>query len=328
MSGDERDGVRSGMNGDVSGDGRDGGASSGAGGDEKGRIRPGRPFGGLPVPAAVEVLELDVPVGRLTALRARPREAVRGSALLVPGFTGSKEDFLPLLPLLAEAGWDAWTYSQRGQADSAAPEGEEHYTLAGFSGDVLDVVALVAAATGDPRPHLLGHSFGGVVARAAAITGGPTAFADLTMLCSGPHGWPGRRAAEEARLRGAGKQIDLWTLDQPEIDRIARRDPTRLNPRERFVRERSQRTSVDSLLGAIAVLADPVDATPELAATGLPVLVAHGAYDNAWPQEWQRTMADRLGARHEIVPASGHLPNEENPAATAALLSDFWSHTR
>jgi pimeloyl-ACP methyl ester carboxylesterase len=292
------------------------------------RVRPGRPFGGLPVPSPVEVLELDVPVGVLTALRARPGGAARGTALLVPGFTGSKEDFLPLLPLLAAHGWDAWAFSQRGQADSAAPAGEERYTLDRFAGDVLQVAALVAGSTGRAGVHLLGHSFGGTVARAAAIRGGREVFEDLTMLCSGPHGWPGRKAAEETRLRGAGKQVDLWTLDQPEIARIARRDPGRLSPAERFVRERSMRTSVDGLLGAIDVLADPADSTPELAATTLPVLVAHGAFDNAWPQEWQRTMAERLGARYETVPGAGHLPNEEQPAATADLLSDFWSHTR
>ena len=37
-------------------------------------------------------------------------------ALLVPGFTGSKEDFTPFLPYLAERGRSACAYSQRGQA--------------------------------------------------------------------------------------------------------------------------------------------------------------------------------------------------------------------
>ncbi|MDQ1722479.1 MAG: hypothetical protein QOI26_2213, partial [Pseudonocardiales bacterium] len=37
------------------------------------------------------------------ALPARPRPVV----LLVPGYTGSKEDFLPLLRPLAEAGYRA-----------------------------------------------------------------------------------------------------------------------------------------------------------------------------------------------------------------------------
>lgn len=296
------------------------------------RVRPGHPFSVLPLPSSVEVLELDLPIGALTALRACPQgqalESVRGTALLVPGFTGSKEDFVPLLPLLAEHGFDAWAFSQRGQADSAAPAGEEHYTLDAFSEDVLHVASIIAGLTGRRRAHLVGHSFGGTVARAAAISGGREAFEDLTMLCSGPHGWPGRKAPEEAKLRGAGKQLDLWTLDRPEAARTARRDPGRLSAGDRFLRERSMRTSVDSLLGAIDILADPADSTPQLAVTALPVLVAHGAHDDAWPQEWQRTMAERLGARYEAIAASGHLPNQENPVATANLLSDFWSRTR
>lgn len=288
---------------------------------DSGAIRPGRPFGGLPVPDGVAVLGLDLPVGTLTALRAAPAGAGRGTALFVPGFTGSKEDFLDLLPLLAQQGWDAWAFSQRGQADSAAATGEQHYTLDGFGGDVLDVARLVARATGADRLHLLGHSFGGTVARAAAIAG-PELFADLTMLCSGPHGWPGRKSDVEARLRAAGGRTDLWTLDNPG------RDLSRLDPLERFLRERSLRTSTDSLLGALAVLAEVADTTPGLAATGLPVLVAHGEDDlTAWPQEWQRRMAQQLHARYEVIPGAGHLPNAENPAATAQLLSDFWSET-
>jgi hypothetical protein len=31
----------------------------------------------------------------------------RGNVMLIPGFTGSKEDFAELLPLLAAAGWAA-----------------------------------------------------------------------------------------------------------------------------------------------------------------------------------------------------------------------------
>ena len=51
-----------------------------------------------------------------------------GTALLVPGFTGSKEDFISVLPLLAADGWRVVTYDQRGQYESAGTP--EPYTLA------------------------------------------------------------------------------------------------------------------------------------------------------------------------------------------------------
>lgn len=285
---------------------------------------PGTPFSVLPLPDGVEVLDLPLPVGTLTALRARPAAPARGTALLVPGFTGSKEDFYELLPLLAQHGWDAWAFSQRGQGDSAGPAGEEHYTREHFAADTVAVTRLVLAETGAERAHLLGHSFGGTVAQAAAIAE-PGLFADLTLLCSGPHGWPGRKEADATRLRATAKRVDLWSLDNPERAVRADSDPGFLEPLERFLRERSLRTPVDQLLGAIAVLADPTDHTEALAATGLPVLVAHGVDDDAWPQQWQRRSAALLGGRHEVIPGAGHLPNAENPRATAALLDGFWT---
>ena len=296
-------------------------------------VRPGAAFGDLPLPDGVEPLVLDVPVGPLTALRSVVPDGVerRAVALLVPGFTGSREDHRVLLPLLAERGVEAWTYSQRGQADSAAPRGVGAYRRDDFTGDALDVAALVSAAAGiEPGElHLLGHSFGGTVASATAVRD-PAPFASLTMLCSGPHGWPGRKDAERDRLLGAGGLVDLWTLDNPALARRIAEDPAtaaELDAEARFLRERSLATSVDNLLGAIDVLADVRDVTPGLAATGLPVLVAHGVDDAAWPQPWQRAMAERLGARYAVIDDAGHLPNLENPAATADLLADFWTTT-
>src|SRR5699024_9066006 len=94
---------------------------------------------------------------------------VRGTALLIPGFTGSKEDFLGVLPLLADRGWNALTYSQRGQADSAAPAGVDAYRLDEFAQDAVTIVRTLVAERGGPV-HLLGHSFGGIVAREALIS--------------------------------------------------------------------------------------------------------------------------------------------------------------
>ncbi|TFC82660.1 alpha/beta hydrolase [Cryobacterium sp. TmT2-59] len=277
------------------------------------------PFGALPVPLtdAVAHLGLDLPVGRLTGLRSRPVGPSRGTVLLVPGFTGSKEDFGGFLPLLAAHGWDAWSYSQRGQADSAAPVGEENYTLELFARDAVAVAALIGR---DGPVHLLGHSFGGVVARAAAIRS-PWSFSDLTLLCSGPHGWAGRLDREETIIRSRGSAA-LWDEDNPHT--VGRAD-AELTADEAFRRLRMGRTSDDSLLGAAEILSDPTDTTAELLGTGLDVLVAHGADDPAWPQEWQRTMASRLDGTYEIIPDAAHSPQRENPVATAAVLDRFWS---
>ncbi len=230
---------------------------------------------------AVAHSDLDLGVGRLTALSARPEARSRGVVLLVPGFTGSKEDFGGFLPLLAARGWEAWSYSQRGQADSAAPPGVENYTLALFASDVVAVAEQIGAG----RPvHLLGHSFGGVVARAAAILS-PGSFSDLTMLCSGPHGWAGRLEREATAIRSRGSAA-WWNEDNPHT--VGRPDA-------------------------------------ELIGGGIDVLVAHGAADLAWPQEWQAAMAFLLDGAYEIIPDAAHSPQLENPAATASVLDAFWS---
>ncbi|MEO6200390.1 MAG: alpha/beta fold hydrolase [Cryobacterium sp.] len=274
------------------------------------------PFGRLPLPAEVEVLALTLPVGRLTALRSAPVGAERGVVLFVPGFTGSKEDFQGFLPLVAADGWDAWAYSQRGQADSVAPIGTANYTLEALAHDLVEVADLI----GHGRPvHLVGHSLGGVVGRAAAIAS-PSSFADVVLLCSGPYGWPGRNAQNAALVRDSGSSA-WWDRDNPGL--VGRPDGE-LTPDQAFARMRLASTSDDNLLGGARILADETDTTAELAATGLPVLVAHGVDDGAWPQKWQRDMAARLDAPYAVIPGAAHSPQRENPDATAAVLTDFW----
>jgi pimeloyl-ACP methyl ester carboxylesterase len=87
---------------------------------------------------------------------------------------------------------------------------------------------------------------------------------------------------------------------------------------------RMRRTSPHSLIGGALILELGDDTTAELASTGVPVLVAHGEWDAAWPIPWQRDMAARLGARYEVVDGAWHSPQIEQPTATVALLADFW----
>jgi pimeloyl-ACP methyl ester carboxylesterase len=75
---------------------------------------------------------------------------------------------------------------------------------------------------------------------------------------------------------------------------------------------------------AEAMTSEP-DRVAELAATGVPVLVAHGVADDAWPPAVQEDMAHRLGARHEVIPGAIHSPAIENPPRTLAVLLDFWA---
>jgi pimeloyl-ACP methyl ester carboxylesterase len=73
------------------------------------------------------------------------------------------------------------------------------------------------------------------------------------------------------------------------------------------------------LLERAAVDPVPVPAGP----MSLPVLVINGAHDNAQRLAAGERLARRLGAEHALVPASGHLPNLDNPAAYHAILERF-----
>src|SRR6202012_2159145 len=107
-----------------------------------------------------------------------------GTVLLVPGYPGSKEDFIAILGQLAAAGRRVVAIDQRGQYQTPGPDDADAYDPRELG---ADVAAMKAA-------HLLGHSFGGLVAREAVLGGcGPTS---LTLLSSGPAALPGARAEE------------------------------------------------------------------------------------------------------------------------------------
>jgi pimeloyl-ACP methyl ester carboxylesterase len=284
------------------------------------------PYGDREVPDGVAVVGLDVPVGRLTALLAVPGGPARGAALLVPGFTGSKEDFLPVLRPLADAGWVVLAYSRRGQPDSVMPEGADAYAVEREAQDVLDVAALVREQVAPGLPlHLLGHSYGGILTRAALLADAAP-FASYTMFCSGPRGWALRPGGESVRVEDVVGSLRESVAQARE----AVRGPLDgLTPAQRFETRRLADASLEGLEAGAVTLQLVPDATDELAAVArahaLPVHVVHGDADDAWPIAWQREMAERLGARYTVVPDAGHSPQNDQPAATAQVWSAFWA---
>lgn len=276
-------------------------------------------FGHLPTPDGVDVVGVDLPVGRLTAYRVVPAGPSKGVVLVVPGYTGSKEDWRTFMPLLREAGWTAVAISRRGQADSARASGPAGYTLQEEAADVVRVARLLD----DGAPvHLIGHSLGGVIVREAAIAS-PESFRDVVQFCSGPHGWPYRKVAELTILHDTdGNLRQLFDATNP---LWAGRPDDELPDDARLVRDRFAVHDPASIVAGGHILEDHTDSSAALRATGLPVLVTHGEWDNAWPIPWQRQMAEDTGAAYEVIPESYHGPQVENPAATLAVFDTFIS---
>jgi pimeloyl-ACP methyl ester carboxylesterase len=262
--------------------------------------------------------------GTLTALDTGGG-AARGTALLVAGYTGSKEDFAPVLRPLCEAGYRVVALDQRGQYESPGPDDPAAYSVAELGLDVVAVATVLRGETGEPL-HLVGHSFGGLVSRAAVLAD-PAAFTSLTLLGSGPSRLTGRRAE---MLDHLGPLLDAGgvRLVHETLEQVAMTDPKAQAvpaPTREFYSRRFLRNSEAGLRGMADAMLNEPDRVRELASTGVPVLVAHGEADDAWLPHVQEDMASRLGARHEVILNSIHSPAVENPHRTVEVLLDFWA---
>ena len=265
--------------------------------------------------------------GEFAALDAMPAAGPceLGTALLVPGYTGSKEDFIAILGQLAAAGRRVIAIDQRGQYQTPGPDDPDSYGPRELGADVAALVETVRAT------HLLGHSFGGLVVREAVI-GGCTP-ASLTLLSSGPAALPGQRAEELHfmlnYLDGTGpaslgaKVAEVWHgVLKPEAVRAGVAAPI-----VAFLEERMLANNPAGLITMATQLLKAEDKTAALAACSIPTYVLYGEEDNAWPASQQRDMANILNAERTCIPGAAHNPNVEAPATTAHALTKFWNST-
>lgn len=273
--------------------------------------------------------ELPGSYGPVAALRGPEPEQPLATVLLVPGYTGSKEDFAPLLDGFAAGGVRPVAVDLPGQYESPGPEDESAY-LPGALGEVVAGLCTSLACDGLPV-LLLGHSYGGLVARAAVLAGAP--IHGLTLLDSGPSKLPpGLRlqAVEmgEPILRGQGLEAAYAVGEQLSALRPVRESvPTEL---QTFLRTRFLASSPAGLLGMALGLRTEPDRMNELVAAlrerRMPSLVVAGEFDDAWSVPTQQNMAAQLGAPFVIVPGAGHSPNIDNPLALCTTLLSEW-HT-
>lgn len=259
----------------------------------------------------------DAPSGRLATLSmgdpANPR------VLLVPGVTGSKEDFLLMLPLLASAGFRVESYDMAGQYESqaAGPENlqppEKHYDHDLYVNDLLFML-------GDSAPaHVLGYSFAGTVAQ-LAYTRRPESFASLTLLSCPPQPGQGFRGVKRigpiSRFTSGrvGAALMIWGV---------RRNFTHVPPgRLRFVRERFALTRRRSVADIITMMKAAPDLRAALASARIPKLVAVGEHD-LWPLSLHAEFADAIGARLAVYP-TGHSPCEDAPHQLSRDLIELY----
>ena len=251
----------------------------------------------------------------------------RRPALLIPGFTGSKEDFIPVLQSLASAGRRVVAIDMRGQYQSPGAPDTDAYAPGELAADIAAIAEDIAGGQG---LHLVGHSLGGLIAREAALAG-TARIISLTLLSSGPGRITGQRAemlramlvmmdsAGAAGLRAAVAQIWREHL-APEAKAGGVPDPVIA-----FLHERMMSNDPAGLVAMGRYLLACPDRTAELAdLDGPPVLVLYGENDDAWQPAVQELMARRLGAQRVCIPGAGHSPPVEAPETTASALTAFW----
>ena len=295
------------------------------------------PFGPFALAANVIPVVVPSPAGELSGLltgpsapslvdgtptisaASSPDAAGENRALLVPGYTGSKEDYAPVLPFLGEAGWDVLAYSQRGQGGSTAPSGLGAYGMSDFVGDLIAVAEAWAGTSG--RVHLVGHSFGGIVARAAVVKR-PDLFASVTLFCSGRavYDWMNTLPILDPLPTGPGARQQVLRTYFPDMNF----DEPGVGWAE-FQRIRALDTASENLVGIARILSQLRPDTPALAATGVPVHVLYGDQDEIWPPSWYAEEAADLGARESIIRGGTHSPQLQFPQQWAEFASSYWA---
>jgi pimeloyl-ACP methyl ester carboxylesterase len=283
----------------------------------------------LELPERVRRVTIESRRGCFAVLEAEPTMGVceRRPALLIPGFTGSKEDFIPVLQPLASAGRRVVAIDMRGQYQSPGAPDADGYAPGELA---ADVAAIAEAIAGGQGLHLVGHSLGGLIARETALAG--TAWiTSLTLLSSGPGRITGQRAAMlRAMLAmmdstgGAGLRATVAQIWREHLEPEARAEglPEHVIA---FLHERMMGNSPAGLMAMGRYLLACPDRTAELAGLGgPPILVVYGENDDAWRPAVQERMARRLGAHRVCIPGAGHSPPVEAPETTASTLTAFW----
>jgi pimeloyl-ACP methyl ester carboxylesterase len=279
--------------------------------------------------------------GIFAAFEALPVTGVRERqpALLVPGYTGSKEDFLLILQALAAAGRQVIAIDMRGQYETPGGDDAAAYQVDALAADVAMIAGWLSSGRADPAGdgaappgiHLLGHSLGGLVAREVLLA--RTALvSSLTLMSSGPGALSGPRAAVLSELlaeldgtspAGLRAEIERIWNTRMEPEAVAGGVPTGIID---FLRTRMLQSSPTGLRAMGEALLSCPDRTAALAELGgVPLMVVYGENDDAWEPAAQEDMATRLGAQRVCIPAAAHSPAVEAPETTASILTGFWN---
>jgi L-proline amide hydrolase len=258
--------------------------------------------------------------------------------LAVHGGPGATHRSLRSLEALAEDGRRVVFYDQLGCGRSDRPEEPVGWSITVF----LDELAAVRRALGLRRVHILGHSWGGMLALEHVLSGGEGVCG--LVLASSPVNM--RQWVREARrLREHLPEDVRVTLDEHELAGTTddgayysamleyyRRHVCRLDPwppevvdtmLELFNNPHVYRVmNGPSEFHVTGVLRD-WDVVRRLPGIRLPVLITSGRYDEATPVIARTAYRGIRGSRWVVFEQSAHMPHLEEPVAYLACVRRF-----
>ena len=273
-------------------------------------------------PASVREDKLITTRSIVGCLVSEPDSIHAGTILMIPGFSGSKEDFVAIMPTLSSLGWHCFAIDQYGQPATFGSNNENDFTMDLYAQDVIDI------ANSFPEPiHILGHSFGGLVSQ-VAVSKSIKSFASITLMCSGPGALPRNRWGGLPRLVKATdkyKMSTIWFLKTVAEKMVGYRKFSRKVRKWR--RQRWIKTNPLSIktIGNLLMHTEPI--SEKLIKTfeknRIPVLVLTGEKDDIWPLDVQQNMAQMLNGKYIEIFGAGHSPAREMPNETAIEIDTF-----
>jgi pimeloyl-ACP methyl ester carboxylesterase len=223
--------------------------------------------------------------------------------LLIPGLGGSPRIYAPVIPAL-------WRFGPVTVANH-------------IRDDNMGAIARRILAEAPPRFALAGHSMGGYIAF-EIMRQAPDRIAKLALINTQarpdtPEAIE-RRRGQIARARAGEYHAVLGDLF-PGFVHPSRRDDAALR---QLVHDMGDDIGADAFARQLIAVIARADSRPALAWIRCPTLVLTGDEDNTIPNSLSKEMADGIhGARLTIIPHCGHLPQIEQPQATADALVDW-----
>jgi pimeloyl-ACP methyl ester carboxylesterase len=223
--------------------------------------------------------------------------------LLVPGLGGSPRIYAPVIPAL-------WRYGPVTVANH-------------IRDDNMAVIARRILAEAPPRFALAGHSMGGYIAF-EIMRQAPDRVAKLALINTQARADTSeaseRRRGQIARAKAGDYHAVLDELF-PGFVHPSRRGDAALR---QLVHDMGEDIGAEAFVRQQTAVIGRADSRSTLAAIKCPTLVLTSDEDHTIPSSLSAEMADGIpGAKLSITPDCGHLPQVEQPQATADALVEW-----